>query len=185
MTKGGARPRAGRPADPNSERTRKAAASGSTTAAPVAFSPTALPSEGHRGRAPAFPLPLIKRFGLDGVNQADTKSFRSREIAIWREVWKTPQAAAWSREPWRWPTIGEFCRVKAAVELDAGGNAALVSRLREYRNEVGLSPDGLKMNGWAIAPNQVALQAAKKAAAPTKKTPPARRLRSVGGKAGA
>lgn len=173
MTKGGARVRSGPPADPNSARSEQRGG----------VKVTALPSEGYRGRPPAFPLPQIKRYGTDGVNQAATKTFRAREIAIWREIWKSPQAAAWSLESWRWPTVGEFCRIKAAVELDPDSNAALLSRLREYRNEIGLSPDGLRANGWAIAANQVAEQAAKKQAAtkPAKKAAPARRLRSVGG----
>lgn len=193
MTKGGARPRAGRPADPNSESARKRAAARATAAAAAttktaqvaaastkaaAFSPTALPSEGYKGRVPAFPLPKINRTPAKA-----TAPFRAREMAVWREAWKTPQAAAWARDPWRWSTIGEYCRLKTAVELDPDSNAALHSRLREYRAEIGLTPDGLRMNGWAIAPNEVAQQAAKKAAAaPVKKATPTRRLRSVGGK---
>jgi hypothetical protein len=170
MAKGGARVRSGPEKDPTSGRTEKLGG----------VSVTALPSEGYKKRAPAFPLPQIKR-----ETQAASKSFRSREIAIWREVWKTPQAAAWSLDSWRWPTVGEFCRIKAAVELDPDSNAALLSRLREYRNEIGLSPDGLRANGWAIAANEVAQQAAKKTAkAPAKKTAPTRRLRSVGGNGG-
>lgn len=170
MPKGGARARSGPEKDPDSERSKKA---GGT----AAFSPTALPSEGHKGRPPAFPLPQMKRFGTDGVNQAATKAFRTREIAVWRQIWRTPQAAAWARESWRWPTIGEFCRIKTAVELDPDSNAALLSRLREYRNEIGLSPDGLKMNGWAISVDQVAAKSAEKQgpAAP----PAPRRLRGV------
>lgn len=174
MTKGGARVRSGPPADPNSARSEQRG-----TKSVTAVSVTALPSEGHKSRPPAFPLPQIKR-----ESTAASKAFRAREIAIWRQVWRTPQAAAWASESWRWPTVGEYCRIKAAVELDPDSNAALLSRLREYRNEIGLSPDGLKMNGWAIAPNQVAQQAAKKTAAkkaPAKKAAPARRLRSVGG----
>lgn len=169
MTSGGSRPRAGRKS--NTERTE------------AKFSVTALPSEGNTKRAPAFPLPRVDRFDVDGYSPQASKAFRDREMAIWREVWKTPQACAWIREPYRWPTVAEFCRVKAAVESDAGSNAALVSRLREYRNEIGLSPDGLKMNGWAIAVDQVAAQAAKKTTTPKKKAAPTRRLRSVGGAA--
>ncbi|WP_181312478.1 hypothetical protein [Nocardioides campestrisoli] len=173
MPKGGARARSGPPPDETSGRSEQRG-----------FSLTALPTEGHRGRAPAFPLPATKRSGPDGVNQAATKAFRAREIAIWREVWKTPQAAAWAQpgEAWRWPTVAEFCRIKAAVELDPDSNAALLSRLREYRNEIGLSPDGLRANGWKISTDDLAAKkAAKKATAPAKKAAPARRLRSVGG----
>lgn len=154
--------RAGPPKDPRSGRSEKLGTGVGTL----------LPSEGHGGRPPAFPLPQIKR-----ENAVAAKAFRAREIAIWRAIWKSPQAAAWARDPWRWPTIGEYCRIKASVELEAGGNAALVSRLREYRTEVGLSPDGLRLNGWAIATDELAEQAEKKVE--TKKAPPVRRLRAV------
>lgn len=167
MASGGTRARSGPAPDPNSARSEKRGAK---------FSALALPSEGYRGRVPAFPLPQINR-----GSAAATKSFRTREIAIWREAWKTPQACAWARESWRWSTIAEFARIKAAVELDPDSNAALLSRLREYRNEIGLTPDGLRMNGWAIVVDEVAKQAAKKTTAPKKKAAPARRLRSVGG----
>jgi hypothetical protein len=178
MPSGGARARSGPDRDPNSARSEKR--DGVTV--------LLLPSEGYRGRPPAFPMPKINR-GLTGdgkANRAATDAFRRREMDIWREIWKTPQAAAWILQSWRWPTVGEYCRIKAAVELDPDSNAALLSRLREYRNETGLSPDGLKMNGWAIAENQVAGQAAKKTAAKkaaAKKAAPVRRLRSVGGPA--
>lgn len=159
--------RAGPQKDPNSARSEKLGAS-------LAITP--LPSEGYKKRAPAFPLPQIKR-----EHAAATKSFRSREVAIWRANWKTPQAAAWATEPWRWDTIAEFCRIKASVELEAGGNAALVSRLREYRNEIGLSPDGLRLNNWAIVRDEIKEQKTKKSAAGAPKAAPVRRLRSVDG----
>lgn len=197
MPRGGTRARSGPDKDPTSERSRRAAkkaaatkktstkksTSSSEPAGHSTINVTALPSEGYAGRVPAFPLPKISRgFTADGrANRAATDSFRRREMEIWQQIWKSPQAAAWSLDSWRWPTVGEYCRIKAAVELDPDSNAALLSRLREYRNEVGLSPDGMKMNGWAIAVNQVAQQAAKKAgAAPAKK--PTRRLRDVSAK---
>lgn len=180
MPKGGARARSGPAPDPTSGRSERRGRAAAGPAGKV-YSVTALPSEGYGGRAPAFPLPRMDRhFALGGVDEKSSRAFRAREIAIWREVWKYPQACAWLADSWRWPTIGEYCRVKAAVELDAGGNASLVSRLREYRNEIGLSPDGLKMNGWAIAVDEVAQQAAKPAAA-KKTAAPARRLRGLPG----
>lgn len=178
MAKGGSRARSGPAADPTSARSEKRGGGAVTL--------TALPAAGWTGRAPAFPLPKISR-GVDGEgrpNRAASDAFRKREMEIWRAVWKTPQAAAWSLDPWRWPTVGEYCRIKVAVELDPDSNAALLSRLREYRNEIGLTPDGLKINGWAISRDEVTPLAAKKAAAKTtEKAPPTRRLRSVGGDA--
>lgn len=173
MTKGGARVRSGPAADPTSARSEQRG-----------IKLTELPSEGAKGRAPAFPLPKIHRWIQTSEGRqpdaAASKAFRARELQIWRDVWKTPQAVAWRVDPWRWPTIAEFCRLKTVTEADPDASASLLSRLREYRNEIGLSPDGLRANGWAIAQNQVAAKAAAKKT-PPKKAAPTRRLRSVDG----
>ena len=201
MTRGGSRPRSGPAQDPNSATSEKRRAAAKKSASPTAanpaasavttseFNPMALPAQGRGGNPPAYPLPKVTRYMLDRSSEgkpvkvaadAVTDAFRKREFEIWREIWKTPQAVAWERDPWRWPTIAEFCRVKAIVEAEPDANAALVSRLREYRNEIGLTPDGLRMNGWAIAPDQLAAKRADKATkAPAKKAAaaPVRRLR--------
>jgi hypothetical protein len=67
----------------------------------------------------------------------------------------------------------------ASTEAEPDGSAALLAQERNRRIECGLSPDGLKANGWAIAPDQLAeKRAAKKASAPAKKAAaPVRRLR--------
>ncbi len=198
MAKGGARPRSGPPADPNSrtsERARRAAAKSAATSAGEVesavstseFNPLALPAGGRKGSPPAFPLPRTTRFAvsmLDGKptrmpDAKATSAFRKRELELWREVWKTPQALAWERDAWRWPTIAKFCRIAASTEIEPDASAALLSRERELRTEVGLTPDGLRMNGWAIAPDQLAAKRSQRAA--TKSTEPAaapvRRLR--------
>jgi hypothetical protein len=199
MPKGGARVRSGPPQDPNSgasDRRRAAAkktASTSTRTEPTSittneFNPLALPAAGRKGRVPAFPLPKILRFvmvqGGDGKlsKQVDTgvsNEFRKRELEIWAALWKTPQAVAWEREPYRWPTIAKYARVMVSTESDPDASAALLAQERNLRNECGLSPDGLKQNGWAIAPDQLAQKRAAKKAAPAKKAAaaPVRRLR--------
>jgi hypothetical protein len=182
MPKGGARPRSGPDKDPNSrtsERARRAAkaSSGQTSPSSITsseFNPLALPAAGRGGRAPAFPLPKIVRYGtelVDGkpVRVADRTlgdAFRKRELELWRELWKTPQALAWEREQWRWPTVAKYCRIMASTEAEPDASAALLSRERELRNECGLSPDGLRMNGWAIAPDQLAEKRSQRAKAP-------------------
>lgn len=159
MAKGGARVRSGPPADPTSARSEQRG-----------FKLDALPSEGYRKRAPAFPLP---------AGPSDTTR-RKRELEVWRQLWKTPQACAWSLEPWRWFAVAKLCRLSAITEHDPGASAALLSRERELRIEVGLTPDGLRANGWAISQDEVAAKAAERKArqtagpAPEAELPPLR-----------
>lgn len=143
MSRGGARNRSGPQPDPSSGRSE---ARGYTL--------TALPNEGYRGEVPEFPLPSPDAEGMEGLG--------FRELAIWVEVWTTPQACAWSLEPWRWSIIAEYCRLKAIVEFNPGNNAALVTQLHRYRDQIGLTPAGLRENGWAIAPVEIAAARAEK-----------------------
>ena len=173
MPKGGARNRSGPAADPTSLRS-----------AQRGLSLTALPSEGYTGRAPAFPLPKVDRYivaeGTRGPDKTGSTRFRAREVAVWRESWKTPQACAWARESWRWPTIAEFCRLKTVVELEPDANASLVAQLHRFRDQIGLTPAGLKENGWAIATDETAKKR-DTAAAPARQASARDRLKVVAG----
>lgn len=123
MPSGGARNRSGPPPDPNSGRSERRG-----------FSLTALPNEGYRGAIPEFPLPGA----LD------------RELSVWESLWRTPQACAWAREAWRWMNVADLVRLQVRGEaLDAPVNIATV--VRQLRADLGLTPAGLKENGWAIA----------------------------------
>ena len=181
MAKGGARNRSGPQADPTSLRS---AARGVVL--------TALPSEGYRGQIPDFPLPQIARFydeWEDGkkrrvFDQGLTEAFRERELEVWAEAWRTPQACAWAGEAWRWPTVAEFCRLKVIVEQEPDANAALVAQLHRFRDQIGLTPAGLKENGWAISTDEVGAKAKEKQGADRK--PSARdRMKVVSGGDGA
>lgn len=136
MPRGGARNRSGPPFDPNS---------GRSDARGIVL--TALPSEGFRGDAPDFPLPNAS----------------VRELEVWVEAWATPQAAAWSVQPWRIPIIGEYARLKVICEGE-DGNASLIAQLHRYRDQLGLTPAGLKENGWAVAVDEIGQRAAGKTA---------------------
>ena len=165
MPSGGARNRSGPQADPTSGRSDRRG-----------LSLTALPNEGYRGSVPEFPLPQVHRFNEfyeDGKKRRETDGgatadFRDRELAIWETMWRTPQACAWARESWRWETVGEFCRLKAVVELEPDANAALVGQMHRYRDQIGLTPAGLKENGWTIAAAQIEPAADEKPAAKAK-----------------
>ena len=151
MARGGARNRSGPPLDPGSGRSERRG---------VVL--TALPFEGYSGEVPLFPLP--------GASD--------RESALWAWAWSTPQAAAWSVQAWRWNTVAQWVRWSVKAE-DAEASAAVVAAVIRLADQIGLTPAGLKENGWAIAVDEVAAKAAEKADAEPKPTPQ-RRMRAVG-----
>lgn len=151
MPKGGARNRSGPSADPLSGRSDRRG-----------FSLTALPSEGYLEDAPGFPLPG----GTD------------RELTVWAELWTTPQACAWSMQSWRWLNVADLVRLQVRGEAhDAPVNIATV--VRQLRADLGLTPAGLKENGWAIAADEVGARRDEKSSAPARRSS-RDRLKSVG-----
>lgn len=134
MSRGGARNRSGPQPDPMSGRSDRRG---------LQF--LALDPGGFRGDPPEWPL-------ADSV-AADL--IAGAELANWRSVWMTPQAIAWHGEPWRWPIVAEYCRIKAIVEVNPGASAALVAQLHRYRDQIGLTPAGLRENGWQITATPV------------------------------
>jgi hypothetical protein len=123
MTRGGSRNRSG-----------PAPEEGSRTSERKGFSLTALPPAGFDGEAPEFPLPDAS----------------DRELAVWSQAWSTPQACAWSMEPWRWRTVALWCRWSVRMEAD-DASAALGNVVVRFADQVGLTPAGLRENGWKIA----------------------------------
>ncbi|WP_342659453.1 hypothetical protein Rruber_02689 [Rhodococcus ruber] len=155
MARGGARNRSGPQADPKSGRSDRRG---------LQF--TTLPSEGYSGKAPDWPFPKGS----------------TRERAVWRKVWTYPQAAQWAIEPHRWETIAMWVRWKVRAEApDApAADAAVMHRLAD---QIGLTPAGLKENGWVIATDEVAAAKAEKPKAQDveQSAAPQRRLRAVPG----
>lgn len=142
MARGGARSRSGPPPDPTSERSEKRN-----------YTLTAL--EPYDGEVPAFPLPprTVAMVNEDGeLVDDDEESERvwNRELDMWAWAWTTPQACAWIGEPYRWPEIGLWVRTFVVCEGDRA-TAADKNSLHRFAENQGLTPNGLKMNGWAIA----------------------------------
>lgn len=127
MASGGARNRSGPAADPSSGRSDRRG-----------LSFTALPAEGFTGPVPEFPLP----------------GCTDRELEVWESLWRTPQAAAWVVQSWRWLNVADLVRLQVrGEEHDAPVNIATV--VRQLRADLGLTPAGLKENGWAISVDEV------------------------------
>lgn len=124
MPSGGARTKSGPPADPNS---RESARRGLTF--------KLLPHAGYQGPLPEFPLPEAT----------------VRELEVWGELWRTPQAAMWNAEQWQIPIVGLYVRTRVRGEaFDAPGN--VFTNLHRLGDQLGLTPAGLTFNGWRLAP---------------------------------
>ena len=135
MSRGGARNRSGPQPDPGSAR---------SDARGLKFS--TLPAEGYSGTVPAFPIPNL----MTDDERPKVHPISKREKVLWRQAWRSPQAVVWADESWRWPILAEMCRLQATVELQPGRSAALVGQLHRHRDQLGLTPAGLRENGWQI-----------------------------------
>lgn len=154
MSRGGARIGSGRKPDPSSARSQKRG-----------LFHVQLPAEGYQGDVPDFPKPVQDQRVLD----------------LWNEAWRTPQAAAWAKEPWRWPEIAEYCNVQFLVEVEA--SAALIAQLRHYRVSIGLSDAAMVGKGWALSTDELGEKRTEKESAEPESdrplTPRERRLAAV------
>lgn len=148
MARGGARNRSGPQPDPTS---------GRSDARGLKFDQ--LPAEGYDGEVPEF--------GLPGATP--------RELAVWEKLWRTPQAAAWVREPWRHSTVENYARWTVRSE-DPEASAAIMAQVHRLGDQLGLTPAGLRENGWVIARDEVTPKRAERSAP----SAPTRRLRAVG-----
>lgn len=153
MTSGGSRNRSGPSADPKSGRSERRGLKLST-----------LPSEGWNGTPPSFMLP--------------NPSQREREL--WKWAWCTPQAAAWNREPWRWHAVAMWVRTAVTCESQEA-SAAERNSLHRFADQIGLTPAGLRENGWRIAEDELAERRAPVAEPEVESDDPRSRMRVVNG----
>jgi hypothetical protein len=104
-----------------------------------------LPSAPFDQDAPEIPLP------------APT----AREVELWNLAWAAPQAWMWIQEPWRWQTIGLWVRRTALAE-SKDANASDINAVIRLADQIGMTPAGLKENGWAIAADKAGPSQAEK-----------------------
>ena len=153
MARGGARNRSGPPSSEKSERSDRRG-----------FKLTALPAQGYDGPVPDFPLP-----GATG-----------REVEVWEQAWRTPQACAWSMpsEAWRSSTVALWVRTKVRCEAPDAG-AALLGQLHRFADQIGMTTAGLAEMGWKVAVDEVADRREESAPAAPAAHAPVRRMRAV------
>lgn len=175
MTRGGSRNRSGPQADPSSGRSERRG-----------YSLTALPAEGYSGSFPDFPLsPRSVYYFVDKERVLDiaaTEAVTDRERDLWAWAWSTPQACAWSMpsESWRVNTIAMWVRTFVLCE-SSDATAADKGSLHRFADQIGLTPAGLRENGWAIKVDEVADKAVKKSAEPDRPESSRDRMKVVSG----
>ena len=140
MSRGGARNRSGPQAQEGSGRSDRRG-----------YSLTALPAGGYDGPVPAFPLPLPSE----------------RELEVWEQAWRTPQACAWSMpsEAWRVRTVAMWVRLSVRCETE-DAPAALLGQLHRFADQIGMTTAGLAEMGWKVAVDEVSAKAAEKTTKP-------------------
>ena len=155
MASGGARNRSGPQADPTSGRSERRG-----------LSFDKLPAAGYDGPVPDFPLPrrkvwneyFVDKEKVRELDEGATDTVRDRELEMWEWAWSTPQAAAWAQpsESWRLPTVAMWVRTYVICEGDEA-TAADKSSLHRFADQIGLTPAGLRENGWTIVSGPVAV----------------------------
>lgn len=97
----------------------------------------ALPAEGRSGPVPTWPLSRA------------TKS----EAALWRELWATPQAAAWEQLGWT-RIVARYVRCAIQVE-GTDPSTRLLAEVRQTEDRLGLTPLAMRRLGWTIVRDEV------------------------------
>jgi hypothetical protein len=123
------------------------------------FTLRALPRAPYDGEVPAFPLPEPQM--METINSGESRPYkefsqalsndrRDREAALWEWAWQQPQAHVWAQDAWRWLDVAMWVRTQAVCEA-MEATAADKNSLHRFADKIGLSPVGLKENGWSIA----------------------------------
>ena len=97
------------------------------------------------------------------LDEEETARVAEREAELWESAWRTPQACAWSLEPWRWQTVAMWVRTFVICE-SSEATAADKGSVHRFADQIGLTPAGLRENGWAAAVSEVTSPASEKTA---------------------
>jgi hypothetical protein len=94
-----------------------------------------LPAGGRTGETPPWPLPK----GRSAIRSR-------RELEVWAELWRTPQATAWERLEWT-RTVARYVRYLIACEA---GDVKIASEVRQLEDRLGLNPMAMLRLRWQV-----------------------------------
>jgi len=95
-----------------------------------------LDAAGYQGRIPEFPLPEA----------------RERELELWDELWRTPQAIEWARLNLV-REVAYYVRKSIDVEMPGAKSSEMLT-LRQSRDSLGLSIPGMRAHRWRISEDE-------------------------------
>jgi hypothetical protein len=166
MPRGGARINSGPPPDPNALRRDRADDRDGWTL---------LPSCGRLADAPPWPLLSHAGQATDLDTHVNVEAWDRRELAVWVDIWATPQAVAWDRLGW---THDVALYVRMLVGAEAGDFKA-AGEARQWSDRLGLSPAAMLRNRWKVVEDELG---PRRATTPTRTRTSARdRLKAGGG----
>lgn len=116
-----------------------------------------LPAGGFDGDVPWWPLPAMS------IGDMDLTSLAERETEVWSSIWRTPQAAAWSRNGWS-HDVALYVRYFVLGET---GNLDAAKEARMWSDRLGLNPAAMLRNRWRVSVDET--QARRDQKAPAKK----------------
>ncbi|SDN73580.1 phage terminase small subunit [Allokutzneria albata] len=76
------------------------------------------------------------------------------ELALWRELWRTPQAVAWERLHWT-REVAQYVRHKVLAE---NGDLDAAKEARQQADRLGLTPLAMLRLRWEVVADEVAEQ---------------------------
>lgn len=143
MPRGGARVNSGPPPDPNAlRRDRPSDKDGWTTLPQRTDEPV-----------PDWPLAGLVLTDGDDEEGRTAAALHRRELEVWAELWRTPQATAWHRLGWT-SEVALYVRLMVVAERTA--NTKSLAEARMWSDRLGLNPAAMLRNRWRVATDEVA-----------------------------
>lgn len=102
---------------------------------------TRLPAEGRQGDPPPWPLD----WGSED------------ELALWDDLWHTPQAVVWERYRWT-RAVARYCTLITLAEsgtLTISQQVSVMAEIRQIEDRLGLNPVAMLRLRWEVAPDEV------------------------------
>ena len=95
------------------------------------------------------------------ICDAQLREQRKLEAALWRDLWRLPQAAQWERLGWT-RDVAQYVRHKTLAEL---GDIDQAREARQWSDRLGLTPMSMLRLRWVVVTDDVAAKRTERAAA--------------------